>query len=256
MSDFQIITSPDNGQIKLLGKLSSKKYRQEFNRFMVENFVIIFDALVGGFDFESIFVTQEFIDRHPDEIRFLQRQSKAKNFYLIDKKMNKSYSELDTPSGITAVYELRAGKISESSVVYLNGIGDPGNLGAIMRNCLAFGFENLVFDKTCTDVYNSKTINAAKDSVFKLNILEDEDGSWLKNNALPVYATSSYCGKNLADFEPASDFCLVLGSESHGVDKSIFDLAKESIKIEISDKIESLNVASAAAILLYELGKK
>ena len=255
MPDFQIITSLDNSQVKLLGKLSLKKYRQEFGQFMVENFIIIFDALVSGFDFESVFVTQEFIDKHPDEIRFLQKQSRANNFYLIDEKINKSYSELDTASGITAVYNIKAKEISQSSVIYLNGISDPGNLGTIMRNCLAFGFENLVLDKTCTDVYNSKTINAAKDSVFKLNILEDKDDTWLVQNTLPIYTTSSHCGKNLSEFKPAPNFCLVLGSESHGVEQGIFERAAETIKIEMSDQIESLNVASSAAILLYELGK-
>jgi RNA methyltransferase, TrmH family len=256
MLDFQPLTSLDNNQIKLLGKLSLKKYRQEFGQFMVENFIIIFDALVSGFDFESVFVTQEFIDKHPDEVRFLQKQSKAKNFYLIDEKINKSYSELDTPSGITAVYNFKTKELSASSVVYLNGISDPGNLGTIMRNCLAFGFENLVLDKICADVYNSKTINAAKDSVFKLNISEDGDGAWLEQTVLPIYATSSHCGNNLSAFKAAPNFCLVLGSESHGVDQQILNRAAETIRIEMSDQIESLNVASSAAILLYELGKK
>lgn len=253
---FQPIASLDNSQIKRLSKLTQKKYRQEFGKFIVENFVIIHDALSDGFDFEAFFVTQEFIDKHQEGIAFILKKSKVKNFYLIDKKINKSYSEFDTPSGVTAVYNTVTKKISKASVIYLNGISDPGNLGAIMRNCLAFDFVNLVLDKTCVDVYNPKTINSAKDAIFKLNILEDKDGSWLAKNNLPIYTTSSHSGKKLSNFLPASDFCLVLGSESHGVKQEILKQAKETIKIEMSDKIESLNVAAATAILLYELRKK
>ncbi|MFA5248679.1 MAG: RNA methyltransferase [Patescibacteria group bacterium] len=253
---FKPINSINNSQIKLLGKLTAKKYRQEFGQFMVENFVIIADALADGFDFEAFFVTEDFVDKHQSEIDFIQKNSQAKNFYLIDEKINKSYSELDTPSGVTAIYNVLPKKITNSSVVYLNGISDPGNLGAIMRNCLAFGFINLILDKTCADVYSSKTINAAKDAIFKLNIFEDKDGGWLEKNTLPVYTTSSHSGRDLQQFAPATDFCLVLGSESHGVSSEISEKSSENIKIEMTDKIESLNVASASAILLYELRKK
>ena len=89
--------------------------------------------------------------------------------------------------------------------------------------------------------------------IFKLNILYDADAGWLKKNTLPVYAASSQAGRNLADFKPALAFCLVLGNESQGLSPKIKNRADEIIKIEMSAQIESLNVAAAAAILLYKL---
>jgi TrmH family RNA methyltransferase len=211
------------------------------------------DALKSKNDFESLFITSEFADRYPDKLEYLQNNSKSQNFYLITPEINKSYSNLDTPSGITAIYNIKTKKINKDSALYLNGISDPGNLGTIMRSALAFGFINLVLDKNCVDIYNPKVISAAKDAIFKLNIIEDQTGNWLKNNKLPLYATSSHIGVDLAKFKPAKAFCLVLGSESHGISPEILKLADKTIKIEISSKIESLNVATAAAILLYEL---
>jgi len=125
-----------------------------------------------------------------------------------------------------------------------------------MRNCLAFNFVNIIVDYKCTDIYNYKTINAAKDSIFKLNIIADKNNKWLKENKniLPIYATSSHQGINLKEFKPTKKFCLVFGNESHGVSDEIIKLAKSKIKIEISKNIESLNVSSSTAILLYILG--
>lgn len=254
--NYQKITSPQNNQIKLLEKLNQKKYRQETRQFMVENLATIMDALKDGHDFEALFVTEEFANKNKEKLEYLEKKSQAKNFYLIDSRTNKRYSNLDTPSGVTAVYNMEEKKLNKSSVIYLNGVSDPGNLGTIMRSALAFDFVNLVLDETCVDVYNPKVIGAAKDTIFKLNIIEDKTGDWLKNNKLPIYAADSHSGVALAKFKPAKAFCLVLGSESHGISPEIMKRAEKSLKIEISPKIESLNVATAAAILFYELKRK
>jgi TrmH family RNA methyltransferase len=256
IENYQKITSPENSQIKLLEKLNFKKYRQELGNFVVENLTIITDALKAQHDFEALFVTEEFLKKHPEKMQYLQDNSQAKNFYLIDSKLNKHYSNLDTPSGITAIFKIKRNELSASSVIYLNDIGDPGNLGAILRSSLAFDFVNLVLDEDCVDIYNPKVINAAKDAIFKLNIFEDKTGDWLRHTKLPIYTTSSHEGVDLIKLKPAKAFCLVLGSESQGVSPEIMELAEKNIKIEMSSEIESLNVAAAAAILLYELKNK
>jgi RNA methyltransferase, TrmH family len=256
IKNYQKIASSQNSRIKLLEKLDLKKYRREFKQFTVENLTIILDALKDNYDFEALFVTEEFAGKNREKLEYLKNNSQSKDFYLLDAKLNKRYSNLDTPSGITAIYNIQEKKLDKSSVIYLNGISDPGNLGTIMRSALAFDFVNLVLDENCVDVYNPKVISASKGAIFKLNIFEDKSGNWLKSNKLPVYAASSQSGANLSKFKPAKAFCLVLGSESHGISPAIIKMAKSSIKINISPKIESLNVATAASILFYELNKK
>lgn len=256
MKNIEIITSLQNAQIKLLGKLAQKKYRHKFGQFMIENLAIIYDALQSGFTAEALFVTQEFIDKHQEKFEDLQKNSPDTQFYLIDEKLNKHYSELEMPSGITAVYNIKKSElVPGNSVIYLNGIHDPGNLGTILRTALAFDFVNIVVDETCVDLYNAKTLGAAKDAIFKLNIIKDKNCEWLKENknVLPIYAADSNAGTPLQKFKAQETFCLVMGSESHGVSEDVLSLAQESIKIEISEKMESLNVAIATAILLYEL---
>ncbi len=255
MQKLETITSLQNNHIKLLKKLALKKYRQEYQQFTVENLKIIVDALRAGYDFETLFVTAEFMTRNLDKFQFLQENSRA-NYYVIDEMMSAHFSQLDTPSGITAIYKIpESQKITDDSVIYLNSISDPGNLGTIMRTALAFNFKNIVLDENCVDVYNAKTIAAAKNSFFMLNLLEDKKGDWIRANKLPVYVTSSHGDADLETFKADDKFCLVLGNESHGVSEEINNLATKKIKIDISDNIESLNVSVAAAILFYKLQK-
>jgi len=250
------VTSQENTKIKLLKKLSQKKHRYQNSKFTVENLTIIYDALKSGYDFKELFVTKDFVERYKEKFEYLQKESKAPEYFLIDESLNKYYSQLDTPSGITAVYEACSSSLDPvKSVVYLNGIKDPGNMGTIMRSALAFDVPNIILDETCVDIYNFKVINAAKDAIFKLNIIEDLEGTWLKENkgVLPIYVANSNEGISLSEVKAARRFCLVLGSESHGVDQEIIQLADKNIRIGIKGDVESLNVSSAAAILLYGL---
>lgn len=253
----QIISSVQNSQIKLLKKLGDKKYRQKLGLFCIENLVIIADALKGGYDFEALFFTADLANKNKEAFGYIMEHSGSRNFYLIDEKINKHYSDLDTPSGITAIYKVRENVLDDGRVVYLNGVRDPGNLGAIMRNALAFGFINLVLDKDCVDIYNPKVLTATKDAIFKLNILRNKDINWLKDEIvkknIALYSADVHNGQDVAGFKPAHKFCLVLGSESHGIDQEILKISSDNLKIVISEKIESLNVASAGAILFYQL---
>jgi TrmH family RNA methyltransferase len=258
MFNEKTITSCTNQKIKLLKKLSQKKYRQYYNNFISENHTIIHDALKSGYDFSALFVTEEFKKKQNDIYKFLQENSKSKNFFIIDKKINKHYSQLSTPSGISAIYEINNLALQpKKTIIYLNAINDPGNLGTIIRTMIAFGFDNLVLDEECADIYNAKTIGAAKDAIFKINILQNQNQDYLKKiqNKIPIYVSNVKRGKNINDFKPANEFCLVLGSESHGVTQEIINLAQENIKIDISKNIESLNVAMATAIFLYKFKK-
>lgn len=252
--DFKLIESQENSRVKKARQLTLKKYRQESGRFAVENLKIIKDGLVAGFRFESVFLTQEFKDKYPEEVKFLKKQAGDAEFFLIPRKINKHISQLDSPSGVLAIYKILENKLEEESpVIYLNALNNPGNLGAVLRICLAFNFKNVVLDKNCADLYNGKTVNAAKDSVFKLNIYKDSPGDWLDHNKLPLYVSLPGRGENLEKIKPEKNFCLVLGSESRGVDEKIIKKAKKKINIKISGDIESLGVVSASAIILYKL---
>ncbi|MBU4421715.1 RNA methyltransferase [Candidatus Parcubacteria bacterium] len=247
------IESKDNAKIKLLRKLGQKKYRDELALFVVENLKTIQDA---GSAPKMLFGTD----------KKLLEKLEAREKYLISGEINKSFSSLDTPSGVAAVYPIfLSSRASEASrgishfdmgknIVYLNGISDPGNIGTILRTALAFDIKNIVVDEDCADIHNPKAIQAAKDSIFKLNIAKDKNFKFLKEikKKMPVISARLLGGKGPEKFKNKK-VCIVLGSESHGVDKRIQKISNDFIKIKISKDMESLNVAIAAGIIFYSI---
>jgi len=250
----EIITSKDNEKIKIIKKLSQKKYRRELDMFKVENFKMIIGAIEAGINLESIYVTDNFIGGNKDFIESLEG-----HYYVISDVVNKSFSELSTPSGVCAVFKkLKREVIFEAPIVYLNGINDPGNLGTILRSALAFNFSNILVDEECADIYNSKTLQAAKDSIFKLNISFDTDRKLFRivKEKMKIFSTRAEGARLVEEVKFGKNFCLVLGSEAHGISRDIIEQSDEFVRIGINRESESLNVANAASILFYEINKR
>ncbi len=259
------ITSKDNAKIKSLRQLGQKKYRDESGRFLVENAVTILDAAKAGIVFEALFATGDFIEKNQEMFDYILEKSVTDEYYLIDEKINRSFSSLDTAPGIAAIYSKPQNKIDLAApIIYLNAINDPGNLGTILRSALAFGLKNIVVDERTADVYSPKTISAAKDAIFKLNIGSDKDRKFIIDlkkmstqggpaSGWRIISTRLGKAEGLDILKKQKLFCVVLGSESHGVDQAIQAMSDNFIKIPMSDEIESLNVASSAAIIFYEI---
>ncbi len=251
------ITSKDNKTIKLFKSLQNKKHREKESMFVVENLKTIYDAFESDIYPEEILITEEILKKDGEKIKNL-----TNSVNIIDSKLNKQISSLDTASGAMAVYKKKEKEINKKGpIVYLNNINDPGNLGTILRSALAFGIKNIVLDDKTVDLYNPKVINAAKDSIFKLNIKTGESIAFLKALALsndgvkektPIISTSLE-GRSIKEGNVFSknNFCLVLGSEAHGVDQEILEMSDYKIKIPISKEEESLNVGVAAGIIFF-----
>lgn len=251
------IASKDNEKIKSLRRLHQRKFRDKFGKFLVENLSIIYDAAKAGIFSEALFATDDFIGKNRDDFNLILEKTGLQEYYLISPEVNASFSNLDQPSGICAVFLKPEKKIDpELSVVYLNGISDPGNLGTILRSALAFALPNIVIDDKSADAYSAKTIQAAKDAIFKVNIEFDKERKILREikERMPVYATNVKGGRDIAIIKNKRPCCIVLGSEARGVDPEIQDLSDDLVTIKISQEVESLNVAGAAAVIFYELG--
>jgi len=255
------IVSKDNKKIKLLKKLRTKKYRNKFGKFLVENVAIIYDGLNCGYELETLFITQEILDSDCNKIKFIVEKVGSGNIFIVSKDVNKYFSSLETPSGIAAVYDRDEEKELNFSerILYLNEIKDPGNLGTILRSAVAFGVSEIVLDRGCVDLYNPKVIQSAKDAIFKTNVVFDKDGKVLQEikNKMKIFVTDVDGGAEVGDaFKNEDDFCVVLGSESHGVSEDVKNIADEVINIKSSSEMESLNVAVSTGIILYEMYNK
>jgi TrmH family RNA methyltransferase len=164
-------------------------------------------------------------------------------------------SDAVTPQGVVAVLKIPkyAPKSLDGVSVCLDGVSDAGNLGTIMRIMTAVGVTDL-FLIDCVDPYSPKTVRSSMSGIFCVKpffVTHDE----FKNLCKVPLIVADMNGESVFDIQPPKDFCLLLGSEAHGVSDEMRKLATKTLKIPMKNNLESLNVGVSAAVMLYGLLK-
>jgi len=241
-----LYSSISNNKIKDLKKLNSKKYRDLNDLFLVDGEHLVLEAFNSGY---------------LDELILLEGTNFSldiKTSYVTTDVM-KYISCLDNPNGIMGVCRKKKSVLSGDKVVILDDIQDPGNLGTIIRSCVAFNVDTLVLTNGCVDLYNPKVIRSTQGMLFKLNIIIVDDicefVSDLKCKKYKIYSTRVNGGNSLKTIEKSSRFAIIMGNEGNGVRDSLMDLADSYLYIDMNPSCESLNVGCATSIILYELDK-
>ena len=232
------IDSRQNQKIKDLVKLSNPKFSKEQKLFKIEGFHALEMGKESG-ALVSVFATTEIKDLEVPQ-------------FIVSKDIMESISESKSPQGVIAVCKYKEEKqITSDKVLLLDNVSDPGNLGTILRTALAFGYNDVILNGGCSE-YNSKVLQSTQGAIFKLNILHNYDISSLKEYELIV--TEINGNVDVSTLSKIKKHILVLGNEAHGVSKALIEKATKSVRIDIKD-IESLNVAIAGAIAMYQLSK-
>ena len=238
-------TSIDNKKIKELKKLNMKKYRDESDLFLVEGEHLVLEAYKKGVLKELLLEENTKLDLD------------VETSYL-SKNVLKYISELDTPNNIIGVCKKIEEKELGNKVLVLDDIQDPGNLGTIIRSAVAFNIDTVVLSNNTVDIYNSKVIRASQGMIFNINILKRDLNEFIpeiKEEGYKIYATKVDNGKSLKSLEIENKFAIIMGNEGNGVHKNLLDLADVYLYIDMNKDCESLNVAIATSIILYELDK-
>lgn len=176
--------------------------------------------------------------------------------------VNVSESDLDrmsglkTPNKVIGVFEIPKPQPLDYSdwILALDRIQDPGNLGTIIRLCDWFGIRHLLCSPDTADCYNPKTLQATMGSIARVNIVYNSVEKVVQESGLGLYGTFME-GSSVYQFNFPKAGILLLGNESHGISSQLEQLTKEKITIPQfgNSKIDSLNVATASAIILSEL---
>ena len=238
-----LYTSTDNKYIKHIKKLNQKKYRDEYNEFLIEGEHLVLEAYKHRLLKELI----------------LEEESNFKldvNTNYVSSNVLKYISELDNPSKIIGICSKLKEKDIGNKIVILDGIQDPGNLGTIIRSSVAFNIDTIVLSKDCVDLFNSKVIRATQGMIFNINIIERDIKEFISGlNGYKVYGTKVNGGKSLKLLEKVEKFAIIMGNEGQGVKSDILDMCSDYIYIDMNKSCESLNVGVATSIILYELDK-
>ena len=234
------ITSKNNQKIKDSASLRLKKVRQAKGLFLMEGIKNLEMALRNN-SVKTIFTSVG-----------LPKLGQDIETYKVTDEIIKKLAYSENPEGVVFVCETLKPKKNPKDyhkLIYLDTINDPGNLGTIIRTAVAFDYDAVILSPNTVDLYNEKVIAASKGAIFAVDILTGELDEYANNHKIIVSALSD-TAKPLSSVSKPQDFILVLGNESHGVDKEIIASADEVVKIEMSDKIDSLNVSIAAGILM------
>ncbi len=240
-----LYSSIENKKIKNIKKLYTKKYRDEYNEFLIEGEHLVLEAYKKG-------ILKELILEEGTDFKLDIETSYVTSSVL------KYISELSNPSKIMGICKKIEEKEIAKKLVILDGVQDPGNLGTIIRSSVAFNIDTIILSKTCVDLYNSKVLRATQGMIFNINIIErdlEEIIPKLKENNYKVYGTKVNGGKSLKDIEKTDKFAIIMGNEGNGVKPEILDMCSDYIYIDMNKSCESLNVGVATSIILYELDK-
>jgi TrmH family RNA methyltransferase len=235
------LTSRDNPKVRHWTKLAAdSRYRRSKGRALIEGPHLVQSALQAGMELHAILLS----DKARPEVASL-----AAKPVVLDDRVFAGIVDADTPQGIAAEISIPIGKATEGDAVFLEGVQDPGNVGAIIRSAAAFGVRTIVLDKTCADPWSPKALRAGMGGHFRVAI-EAAFEERLQAFKGTLACTVVRGGAALRDIP--SPVGWIFGGEGQGVSEAVTRMAKLKVTIPMAPGSESLNVAAAAAICLYE----
>ncbi len=240
-----MITSVDNNKIKEIGKLNITKYRNEYNKFIVEGYHLVEEAYKNNLLIEILSLEEMTNFNVPVTI--------------ITREVMKKISNLDTTPNIIGICKMKEENELGNNILILDNIQNPGNLGTIIRSAVAFNVDTIILGSDTVDLYNNKVIRATEGMIFNINIIEKnllEFIPRLKESGYKIYGTNVVNGTNIKNVKKADKYAIIMGNEGNGVKKEINDLCDEFVYININNLCESLNVGVATSIILYELSSR
>lgn len=247
-----VLRSRDNPRVKRWAKLiRDGGLRKKEKRLLVEGPHLVSAALGQRIRLRALLVTEKSLA--DPEIRALADKAGVAPVVLSE-AVFRSVTDADSPQGIAAELDIpRPLPAADGPWVFLEGVQDAGNAGAIVRSAAAFGCSTVVLDQGCADAWSPKVLRAGMGGHFLLcirqvaSLLEELDG--FEGRLVCTVPTD---GASLKDADLSGPLGWIFGSEGQGVSRALQGKASLRVSIKTAPGTESLNVAAAAAICLYE----
>ena len=248
-------------KIKLINSLDRKKNRKEHGLFIVEGEKMVNELINEcetrekcAYRISELFYTLDYKTKFLEDLEELNVEQTE----ITEKELAK-ISNFSSPNQVLALVEIPQDKVpyyEEDIVLMIDGVIDPGNLGNIIRCADWFGINHVICSTNCVGLYNPKVVQASMGSIFRINVLYTllpvVLAKMRKNNPLkPIYG-ATLDGENIYGMNLNENSAIVMGSESHGISEEVKAFLTKEVKIPQLGRGESLNVASATAILCSE----
>ena len=244
------ITSVNNDLVKECAKLQQKKYRDMSGKFLLEGFKAIKEAFDFGIKIETVFVQKSAVNKYAFLKDFIVETNEA-----VLKKLSSTESAPEAVAvGIKKEYNLKDIKNAQK-IILLENPKDAGNIGTIIRSAVAFCSDGIILYGDHVDLYNPKIVRSTVGNLWKIPVVGVNDFVQLKDYAqnFSRIATLPRSKNNLKNYKPKYPLMIMFGSEADGLSDELIKFSTDSVKIEMSDDVESLNLATSVAVLGYEL---
>lgn len=268
-----VITSRQNPKIKAVCALSEKKEREARGLFRFDGIKLFLEAYENGVEIESVFIRESSAEalevRVGDKLSTIEERVVPVTDLVFDKLSDEKAPEgiitvAKTIDKIRKIVKIEEGtKTDGESMIILESLRDPGNVGTIIRCAAALGIDRVVMSSDCADIYNPKTIRAAMGGLFRIKIdtvsisLLPDYVRTLRREGRRVFAAAlDEKSMPLGSFPCKEGDCFIIGNEGHGLSAELIEAADHSVIIPMREGCESLNAAMAAVILMWETGKK
>ncbi|MBM7660598.1 TrmH family RNA methyltransferase [Bacillus mesophilus] len=245
------IESKKNPQVKQWKKLQTKKERDKTGLFLIEGVHLVEEALKYKGNISEVLFTESFQMPHHwnlDEVEV----------YIVAEEVLNEIGDTETPQGVAAICRKPSIDLERTtnSVLLIDAVQDPGNLGTLIRTADAAGVDQIVIGEGTVDIYNSKVLRASQGSIFHIPISKGnlyERILQLRDSGHTIFGTSLDQAEPFQNIKHTGPFSLIVGNEGRGVQQELLSLTHQNLYIPIHGKAESLNVTVAAGILLYYL---
>ncbi len=255
------ITSKENGAIKHLRSLSDPKQRKKDNAFLIEGVKMVEEALRDRAGVKMVVASPSLTQHHGKGVLKLAEKQSVEVLWISEKLLD-SLSESKTPQPVMAVMEMKEhseeGLLADPSglIVICHQLQDPGNLGAIIRTAEAVGAAGVAVPSNTVDPYNAKTIRASMGSILRLPLVRiGEVSPFLKKCRQKGFQTVAMVvtgGEAHFDLDLRKPTAVIVGQEGSGLPDEILKDTDILVRIPMAEEIDSLNVATSAAVFLYE----
>ena len=264
-----MITSKENTKIKYINSLKNKKFRDKYNKYILEGIKLV-DEHISSEGYcapEFIVLSKDILLKNAGGEKLYEKVKDKEELLEVDEAIFKYLTDTETPQGILIVLDRKQSSITDllksisnnEKIIILDMISDAGNMGTIIRTAVSFNVRNIVCTKGSVDIYSSKVVRSAMGALQKLNIfyldyneLELLKGN-LSKNGYELIATDLKANRYLNEYDVSDKLVYVLGNEANGVSARMKSLCDDYIKIPMEATQESLNVGIAAAILMYDV---
>lgn len=246
-----MIESTKNQWVKQVRRLQrERRYRQQQGQFVVEGTRWFGELMTKPALISAVYYTPSWLEANPTDFAGVSGAITA-----VSDAVLKAMSDTDSPAGVIATVNMPSNALPKApgSLLILDRLADPGNLGTIIRTAAAVGIDGVLLSPGCVDPYNPKVVRSTVGALLHLPVVEQ---TWQQIGAavtaLSVYGLDTAGSHLYTTVDWRTPFALILGSEGHGLSPEGQRLAQSNIAIPMASPIESLNAAVAAAVVLYE----